>query len=447
MDRKISVSVALAITLIAMTVTVAVTFVFSQQMFNNSINESTQRQALNNKISELDKYVRGNYYGDVDDTYLADRTARGYVDGLQDSNCVYYTEKEYTELLEIERGDRVGIGIEIVREASGYYKIVHVYAGSPAENAGIKMGMLIKQVEGIDARSFTSARSMQGALRGLQGSTLNLVCLETANSEDKNFSIQRINYTAPTIMPLQMVDGFAYIRILTFGPTTYAEFDYILREAQAEGAKGYVFDVRNNNSLSYDNVYKMIDSVCPLGVIAKAYYKNNTTKVLHTSGEERKITEPMVVVVNANTAGAAELFALSLRDLAGGQVVGVQTMGRGMLQSAPYRLNDGSAIVVTVAKLQTGKGEEWEGVGVTPEVVVTAAQEDAQLYSVDPRTDPQVVRATDLARSMAKANNANVNTEAPGASSASEMPDSTPPPEEEDPSDEPPPQDSTSGEE
>lgn len=434
MDRKISVSVALTITLIAMTVTVAITFVFAQQMFNNNISETTQRQALNNKISEIDKYVRGNYYGEINDTYLADRTARGYVDGLQDPNCTYYTEKEYTELLQIEEGRRVGIGLEIVRDASGYFRVIYVYPESPAAGVGIEKGFYIQQVDGVDARSYTTLKSMQATLRDLQGSTVQLTCLNNA-SEEQTFTIQRINYTAPTIMPLQMVDGFAYIQIMSFGPTTYAEFDYIIREAQAQGAKGYVFDVRGNTGGSYEQAYKMIDMVCPLGVIARAQYKNNITKALATSGEEQKVTDPMVVVVNGTTAGAAELFALSIRELAGGQVVGVQTAGRGMLQSSPFKLNDGSAIVVSQAKLFTGKDEAWDGVGVKPEVVVAAAVEDeAALFSVDPRTDPQIVRATELVRSLAKAAGADVSTTGGGNtdSSSSELPDATLPPEEDD---------------
>ncbi|MFV0414156.1 MAG: S41 family peptidase [Oscillospiraceae bacterium] len=418
MNKKISVSIALSITLIAMTVTMAITMVIARQMFNTNISSTIQRQVLNNKISDIDRYARGNYYGEIDDTYLGDRVARGYVDGLRDSGAVYYTEKEYAELLEIENGKRVGIGIEVIRDPNNYFLIAKVYPDSPAAQAGITVGGYITKVDETDAKSFGSVKAMQAALRGLEGAPVTLTCLYNS-TEEKSFTVQRVPYTAPTIDAWQNLDGFAYIRISSFGANTYAEFDYAVRDAQAQGVKGFVFDLRGNTGGQYEQAYKMIDLVCPLGTIAKAEYKNGTTKVLSTSDDENSIDLPMVVVVNADTSGAAELFAASIRNLAGGQLVGAQTAGKGMLQSAPQRLSDGSAVVVTVAKLLTGNDEAWDGTGLTPEVIVTAgADSELSLYNVDPRTDSQIVRATDLARSLARA--AGIDVTGGDAATASE---------------------------
>lgn len=439
MDRKISVSVAMAITLIAMAVTVAITFVFAQQVFNTNISATTQRQALNNKVSDLDKYVRGNYFGEIDDTYLADAAARGYIAGLQDPNCVYYSESEYNELLEIQDGTRVEVGIEVIREPSGFFQVIKVYPESPADAAGVEENMLITHLDDVDVRTYTTLRAVQTRLRGLEGTTLRLACRNIEN-EEVSFDIQRIRYTPPTIEPLKMVDGFAYVRINSFGATSFADFDYIIREAQNQGAMGFVFDVRGNADGSYEEAYKMIDLVCPLGTIARGEYKNGTTRVLATSDEENKVEQPMVVLVNGGTSGAAELFALCIRDLASGQIVGEQTMGRGMLQAAPFRLSDGSAVVVTSARLLTDKGEAWDGVGVTPEVLVTVSDEyERGFYNIDPRSDPPVIRATDLVRSMAASNydvsgggSITPGSSSGGQSDASDLPDSTPPPDEDD---------------
>jgi carboxyl-terminal processing protease len=326
--------------------------------------------------------------------------ARGYIDGLRDSGCLYYTAEEYTQLQEIERGTRVGIGIEVIRDSQGFF-IVKVYPSSPAAERGMVMGSYITQVDGVDMRSLTTVRALQARLYGDQGTTVEIVT-RTSN-EETTYSVQRVRYTAPTIEPLQMIDGFAYIRFNGFASTTASEFDYVVREAVDQGVLGFVFDVRGISGGSYDEAYKVIDLACGQGVIARAEYKNNTTKVLGTSNEDNKITQPMVVVVDGATSGPAELFAASVRELSGGQLVGLKTAGNGMLQSAPQRMSDGSAVVVTVAKMLTGKENiAWHGVGFTPDVEVTGSGDEVALYNVDPRTDPQVVRATALARSLAR---------------------------------------------
>ena len=94
MSRKISVGLGLAITIIAMTVTFSITMVISMRIFDNTVSSVMKKQVLNNKIAEIDRYVRGTYYGEIEDAYLGDRTARGYGDGVGNSNSVYYTAAE-----------------------------------------------------------------------------------------------------------------------------------------------------------------------------------------------------------------------------------------------------------------------------------------------------------------------------------------------------------------
>lgn len=429
MSKKISVSVALAITIIAMTVTFSVTMILSMRIFNSTVNQVTQKQVLNNKIAEIDAYVRGNYYGEIDEDYLGDRVARGYMDGLRDAGSTYYTAAEYTELQEIARGDRVGIGIEVTRDANGYYLVAKVYPSSPAADKGITVGTRLVQIDGVDARSYSTVRSLQMALYKEPGTTVELNCI--ANNEEVNYSIQRVNYTAPTLEPLQMVDGIAYIRINSFGSTTASEFDYAVRDAIDQGAVAFVFDVRGVTGGSYDEVYKVIDLACGQGVIARAEYKNNTTKVLSTSDEENRIDLPMVVVVNGSTSGPAELFAASIREISGGQLVGETTAGVGMLQSEPQRMSDGSAVVVTVAKMLTGKNNvAWNGVGFNPDVPAAATVDEFTLYNIDPRTDRQVVQATALARSLARADGSDVTGTAPSTPESTPSSTSDPAPED-----------------
>lgn len=425
MGRKVSVNVALAITLLAMTVTFAITWLVASANFSTQVNALTEKQAQFDKLAEIDKYVRGNYYGDIEENYLNDRLGRGYLDGIGDRYAVYYSAAEYTEKLALESGELVGVGLEVAKDTIGY-RIIKVYAESPAAKAGVTEGGYILSVDGTDTKSVASVANLRTLLRGAQGTTLEMTCLYGA-SDEQNFSFQRMNYTAPTVES-QRVDNYEYVRIFGFGPNTYVEFEYLVRTAVNEGVKGFVFDVRDNAGGQFRYGYDAIDMLCPLGTIARQENKGGVTKVLATSDEDA-VALPMVVLVNANTAGVAELFATSVRDMAGGQIIGVKTQGRGTIQSDPFQLSDGSAISVTIARLLVGDGTEtFDVVGLEPDIEVLAGTEEGlNLFAPDPATDMQIARALEAVRTMARA--AGLETETPPvdsspASSSSSRPES-----------------------
>lgn len=399
MNKRISVSVALAITIIAMTVTFAITWLVSMRTFDKTVSAVTRLQAQYAKLAEIDTYVRGNFYGDIDDDYLFDRVAVGYINGLNDRYSTYYTEKEYSALMAFENGTTVGVGIVFVRDSStGAFRIMRVYDDSPADRAGILPGGTITRINGEDAKSITSTRQMNTLMRGEPGTDLEIHC-NYGPGDDREFNIQRTNYTAPTVES-EIVGEYAYIRIYEFSATSYMDFDYAVRMALNDDVKGFVFDLRNNSGGLFRYSYDMIDILCPRGTIAKAEYKNGTRSVLATS-DEGGIDLPMVVLVNESTSAAAELFAASVHDMADGRIVGSRTAGRGVLLSSPIRLQDGSAIVVTEAKIYTGSDETFDGTGLTPDVEFESAVDDETfLYIPQPMRDQQIIRAIEVVRTM-----------------------------------------------
>lgn len=404
MNKRVPVSVALAITIIAMTVTFSITMIVSMSIFDDTVSSVVSKQAMYEKLSELDTYVRGNFFGEIDEVLLTDRLARGYVDGLGDKFSVYYSEKEFTEMQQIESGELVGIGISVLRNPEGTYRIVRVYSGSPAEKAGVTEGDTISLVDGIDVKTFATTRALYSALRGAPGTTLDLTCLRGAD-EEVVYSVQRVNYRSPTVEMRMTEGGYAYFRIYSFGTDTYTDFDFLLQQALGQNARGLVFDVRANAGGTFDSAYQMIDRLCPRGIVARSENRSGVTRLLATS-DENEIDLPMVVLVNENTAAAAELFAVSIRDLSGGKVIGMTTLGRGTLQSTPNRLSDGSAVSITIARLLTGRDESFDGVGVLPDIEVAPKNADEALLlspDISPTSqDEQIIRALEAVRAMAR---------------------------------------------
>ena len=401
MNRRISVSVALAITIIAMTVTFSITWIVSMRTFDNTMSAVTNLQAQYAKLAEIDTYVRGNFYGVIDDDYLFDRVAVGYLSGLGDRYGTYYTEQEYADLLAIESGKKVGVGIEVVRDAAGFL-IVRVYEDSPAAQAGVRPGGRIVSVNGEDAANIPSMRALNSMLWDEEGKELLIHCQYDLTDEETFSVYRRANYRAPTVESIEMTD-YTYIRISAFEASTYAELDYAVGQAQNSGSKGIVFDVRGASGQFRVELYEMIDLLCPRGTVAKSMNNTETLRVLATSDDEWAEL-PMVVLVNANTAAAGELFAVSVRDLAGGQIVGLRTAGRGSIQSTPQRLADGSAVSVTTAILYTGKDETFDGVGIEPDVEAAPVEgfDEISLFNPNPASDMQIRRAFEVAQAMVR---------------------------------------------
>ena len=270
----------------------------------------------------------------------------------------------------------------------------------PPKEAGIQVGNYITAVDGTDVKSMSSVDAIQTRLRGESGTTVNVTWLDSEASEH-TADLTHSGYSSTTV-DYQMVQGnVGYIRIRQFDSTTPSELDYAIRSLSANGAGSLVFDLRDNGGGLLDDAIQCIDLIAPEGTVAYAEDKNGNRTVIGSSDSESSVSLPMVCLVNGNTASAAELFAATLRTMNGARLVGTTTMGKGTIQSSPQRLSDGSAVVITVAKLVCGDGSCFDGTGLTVDVERTLSAEEAtNFYDYTPQTDPQVQRAVSAAQQL-----------------------------------------------
>ena len=400
MKKKISVSLAIAIAIIAMTVTFSVTMILAMKLFDRTVSDVNEKQAMYNKLAEIDKSVRDNFYTEIDDQTLYDMIATGYIAGLGDRNSKYYTAKQVIERNDIASGKLMGIGADLIKDTSGYFKIVKIYSGSPAESAGLTKGTLITKLNDTDLKSL-SLDAADSLLRGESGTSINVTYLK--DNVETAVSIQRSVYEIPLVEYQMVGDKIGYIRIFSFSEDTAARLDYAVNSLTDQGATSLVFDVRDNADGSLAAGAECIDLLCPAGTIVSGTYRDGETRVLYTS-DENEVTLPMVVITNESTSGASELFAVSIRDLRSGRIVGATTAGKGTLQRT-YSMSDGSAIDLTVAVLVPGKSESFDGVGVVPDYErVLTAEEKAIYYEFTVEDDPQILRAEEVAASLAAGN-------------------------------------------
>lgn len=340
-------------------------------------------------LIELEKYVNDNYYKAADKEAAMNGALKGYVEGLEDPYSSYLTADEYNSWKTMESGTMVGIGVTVqFDEESGLY-VAEVKEGYPAYESGIKEGDIITEVEGesIPEMGYEEAVSR---IKGEEGTSVNLT-IKRDDNEDMKFSVLRSEIVVNTVSGKMLDEDIAYIRISAFRENTDEQFKEIFDELIDDGAKGLVFDLRNNGGGMLVSLKAIIDPLLPEGTIATAKYGNGEVKTIIES-DKNEINLPMAVLVNGNTASAAELFAASLSDFDKAFLVGETTYGKGVMQDT--REVAGGAVTLTVATYQTVRGECYHGIGITPDYEVSLSEDFVLDYeNPDEKGDSQLKTA------------------------------------------------------
>lgn len=365
-------------------------------IYNTIIKDVSERSGVYSTISEIDDLVRENYYGDINENLLKSMLSGGYVSGIGDRYSYYMSPDEYAKYKEEEKGNKSGIGVVAVYDSKNNNIFVsEVSQGSPAQLQGITKGDVITEVDGVGV----TASNYNELLASLEGEKLtNVQVTYVHEGETKTVSVAR-GYEIQTVY-YSVNNDVGYIKITAFYSTTANQFEEALKYMTEQGVQSVVFDVRNNNTGLITNVVKCIDMVVPVAsegtsAIATAIDKDDNVIETFTS-DSNSVKFSMVVLVNANTTGAAELFACDLRDFGMAQIVGTKTAGNGTMQKV-FELSDGSAVVLTVAKILPYKSDSYNGVGLEPTYVVELSPEqNSRLELLPLEEDAQYLKAVEL---------------------------------------------------
>ena len=349
----------------------------------------------NQRISVLEQAVGDNYYESVDDSKLMDGALKGYISALDDPYSGYLTNEEYHQWQSNEAGVSVGIGVTVtLTEDESGLQIVSVENPSPAKLAGLQADDIITAVDGETVANL----GYQEAVSHVRGEAITSVELTIQRGKSAlKKTVQRQEMQVTSAYGTMLENKIGYIRIASFKENTVEQFQNALNQLLKQGAKGLVFDVREDGGGLVAALEKIVDPLLPAGDIATATYQDGTTKVLvHSDANELNL--PMMVLVNGNTASAAELFTASLKDFGKAEVIGEQTFGKGIMQNT-FELPDGGAVTLTVATYQTTKGECYHGVGITPDVIMEEDYEKVDFDHPNPEQDAQLKQAMELLQS------------------------------------------------
>lgn len=365
MNKKISLGLALSLITVSIAVTFILTSFFSLQSFNTKVVDVNEKAKKYTALQALDSYVRDNYYGDINENTLSDGIMKGYVSGIDDKYSRYLTEEEYLTEQNDNSGTLVGLGLTIAEDESGYIRISEIISESPATDSGLLENDIIIAIDGVDVKDIGFAEAAD-AMRGTEGSPISLTIRR--DGKDTEYSFTRRSIEVTTVEAEMLGNYVGYIKISGFKQNTPQQFIDALERLTANGATSLVFDLRDNGGGLVSALSECLDPLLPEGVVATAEYKDGHSETLVYS-DASELNMPMAVIVNENTASAAELFAASLRDFGKAPLVGSQTYGKGVMQTTT-ELENGGAVILTVAEYKTSRSECYDGIGLTPDVPV-----------------------------------------------------------------------------
>ena len=391
MSKKISVGAAIVLMLLAAVLSFQITYLSVDNKYSNKLNQITEGRELYEKLLNVDETFRQLYVGEIDDKTIQDTIISGYVYGTGDKYATYMTKEQYESFLEDSSGEQQGIGVFVLYNSEfNAIEVISVLPDSPALEAGMKPGDLIYMVDGIDVSSigFYGAVSK---IKGNAGSEMQLSVLRAPDfSEPIEFTVKREYITEMSVL-YKIIKGtdVGYINILEFDDGTPKQFRKAVDELIYNGAARFVFDVRFNPGGNLDSIGKILDYLLPEGPIIRTVDKSGDERALYSSASE--LDYPMVVLINENTASAAELFAAALKDYNKATLVGVTTYGKGTMQTV-VKLPDNSALSVSYRMYSPPFSDNYEGIGVIPDVEVVMADEvkDKSIYTLDEKLDTQL---------------------------------------------------------
>ncbi|MGH8293764.1 MAG: S41 family peptidase [Gammaproteobacteria bacterium] len=321
-------------------------------------------------LADVMQLVKQDYVAPVDDTTLINNAIRGMLAGL-DPHSAYLDKSDFQQLQIITTDRFGGLGLEVTQQ-DGAVTVVSPIDGAPAAKAGMQSGDVIVRVNNtaLDGMPLDQAVAL---MRGTPGTTVTLLVLRRGASKPLSFTLTRAEVHLTSVRSRLLQPGYGYLRISQFSEDTAdAVHDAIqaLVKQNHAALKGLVLDLRNNPGGLLDAAVDVSNDFLNSGVIVSARGRAPDSNFVRRATPGDILNgAPMVVLVNAGTASAAEITAGALQDDHRALILGTRTFGKGSVQTV-IPLPEGGALKLTTSLYYTPTGRSIQAEGISPDIVV-----------------------------------------------------------------------------
>jgi carboxyl-terminal processing protease len=367
---------------------------------------------IEESYNEAVSVISENYVEAVDYEKANQAAIQGMLMTL-DPHSNFFSAAEYARLLQDQESRFTGIGVSILRHRDGVYVQTPIQ-GTPAARAGLRFGDRIVEVDGKDAREWTT-QAVSKAVRGPEGEPVTIKIERAGSQAPLYFTIKRGSVPQPSIRNSFMIrPGVGYVGMTGgFTHTTADELEQALEQLSGQGMQQLVLDLRNNPGGLLDQAIRVASHFVPrnkgvVSVRSRDAESNHEYKNLFYD----PVNYPLVVLVNGGSASASEIVAGAIQDHGRGLIVGETTFGKGLVQRI-FNLPYGAGLTLTTAKYYTPYGR-----------LIQRSYADGSLYDYYTHHDPNA----DLAPSKTANPNAPATPKAPAGPASTAAPSPTPAP-------------------
>ena len=280
--------------------------------------------------------------------------------GLNDKYAQYYTKQEFDNIMKQYFDNYSGVGIATV-EQEGQFVVTRILSGSPAEEAGVKVGDVIVKVDG---KKIKSKEKLTELVSGETGTKV--VLTVKRDGEEKDFEMYRAEVEEKSVecSVQDSGSGIGYIRIKTFRDGTTKEFKHAVKELKKKGCDKFIIDLRQNTGGVEKEGIELADELLPSCRIISEKNKKGKEKI-HNS-DQSQLIKSYVLLVDGYTASASEIVSAAVQGN-GGILIGSKTYGKGLVQTV-RSFKDGSAVKYTSSEYYAPDGSKINEVGLTPNI-------------------------------------------------------------------------------
>jgi len=344
------------------------------------------------RLVHVVQLIRNDYLENVSTVQLVEGATKGIVEILGDPYSTYMNAQENQELFQMLEGKFGGIGIVLSLKDPKKLVVLRPIKNSPASRAGIQSGDVISKINDADTLGMEQDKAV-GLMRGEPGTKVDIALYRESSNKTFTVSLTRENITVPTVdgQALPGHPDIAYVSITQFGSDTGTELKETFNTMNITKFKGLILDLRYNHGGELNAAVQVASYFIPEGPVVYIVDKQENVDTKMSTGTY--LGMPMVVLVNEESASAAEIVAGAIKDKETASLVGVKTFGKGIVQTI-FPLDGGTSVKLMTAKYLTPNKLDIHKKGIEPDVVVELGKgQQATITPQDTNFDAQLQKA------------------------------------------------------